>query len=330
MVGKLGKGVIVYKVIYILLCLVLMAANVQATNYVNVVVPVGTDPNDLAAGSVADWSTYPAITNVVFEGVSEPSLISDKAQMWAEGIISLIDVTTNMTGYTTPAPVEITTDTASYTTYYHWKAFDGVTNNSMGALMISAASFNITYDCGTNNSVNLGKYDLTSQLTGQEARAPKDWYVVGSNYGAEVVLDTVINETSWGSYETRTFYTDTTNSYRYLTFRGEANNGDVAYTHIGEIRWFNYNVTTELRVMDSAGNITTISPHSTSLFPKQLREKRRLTFTHYEKSVELDYEMNIDMIGFVKFMEKHYNRQWIYSRKLSDPTDTNVVWELDN
>jgi len=87
---------------------------------------------------------------------------------------------------------------------------------------------------------------------------------------------------------------------------------------------------TELRVMDSAGNITTISPHSTSLFPKQLREKRRLTFTHYEKSVELDYEMNIDMIGFVKFMEKHYNRQWIYSRKLSDPTDTNVVWELDN
>ena len=140
-------------------------------------------------------------------------------------------------------------------------------------------------------------------------------------------------QTAWESTGgTRDVDNKTTNAYRYFILDCTANGGDTNYVECGPVRWFDdgYIVNTELRVMDSAGNITTISPHSTSLFPKQLREKRRLTFTHYEKSVELDYEMNIDMIGFVKFMEKHYNRQWIYSRKLSDPTDTNVVWELDN
>jgi len=85
---------------------------------------------------------------------------------------------------------------------------------------------------------------------------------------------------------------------------------------------------TELRVRDSANNITTLSPHNISGLPAELRKKRKINYAHYEKNPSLDYEMTIDFLGMVRDYEKRVGKQFIYLRRLSNG-DTNIAIEVE-
>jgi len=70
----------------------------------------------------------------------------------------------------------------------------------------------------------------------QPGRYPKNWTFEGSsNNSTWNVIDTQTNQTGWAASETRTFSFAPT-SYRYWRLNITANNGDVTYTQVGELR----------------------------------------------------------------------------------------------
>jgi hypothetical protein len=140
---------------------------------------------------------------------------------------------TNLTNSLAPLPYVV-----AASSYYNagaapWKVFDGST---------------ITYWIGTGSGVDwinlflgglsskyiLQTYKVKVNAVPEATRAPKDWTVLGSNDGITWdTLDTVANQTSWGSAEERTFTCDVnTTAYRWFKISITANNGDATYTQI--------------------------------------------------------------------------------------------------
>jgi hypothetical protein len=110
-------------------------------------------------------------------------------------------------------------------TFAAYKAFDGgvgagqywVANTSTGWLRLHVAPRLI-----------LNSYEVRVNSVPEATRAPKDWTMEGSNDGSSwTTLDTVTNQTAWGSGETRAFTCDVaTTAYHYFRLNITANNGD--------------------------------------------------------------------------------------------------------
>jgi len=80
-------------------------------------------------------------------------------------------------------------------------------------------------------------YAIRVNTIPEAARAPKNFTFQGSpDDSSWTTLDTQVNQTSWGSGETREFtLADNTGLYKYFKVNITANNGDATYTQIGEI-----------------------------------------------------------------------------------------------
>lgn len=70
----------------------------------------------------------------------------------------------------------------------------------------------------------------------------------------------------------------------------------------------------ELRVRDEAGNVTTLSPHSDPLFPLDPNED--LFWNHRAVNVFTGIEAHIDMIGMIRAVEALTLQQFIYTQDL--------------
>lgn len=95
----------------------------------------------------------------------------------------------------------------------------------------------VKIDLGEGNSKILKRYGIRVNVVPEPDRAPKNWTMEGSNDDSSWdTLDTVANETSWGSGEARAFTCDVqTTSYRYFRLNITANNGNVTYTQIMDL-----------------------------------------------------------------------------------------------
>jgi len=56
----------------------------------------------------------------------------------------------------------------------------------------------------------------------------------------------------------------------------------------------------ELRVRDEAGNITTLSPHNFSLLVKS----EPMAWSYYSENAELDQKINVDMLKVIREVER--------------------------
>lgn len=70
----------------------------------------------------------------------------------------------------------------------------------------------------------------------------------------------------------------------------------------------------ELRVRDEAGNVTTLSPHNYSLFTPD--PSYELPWSFYSRNDKVGKEINVDMYGAIKAIEEMSGKQFIYVRGL--------------
>ena len=93
----------------------------------------------------------------------------------------------------------------------------------------------ISYDFDEPTEVHA--YTIQSQSYRPSQRAPKDWQLHGSNDNMNWnVIDTVVDQTGWGRWETRRFDIESFGAFRYYKLVISANNGDNT-VGIGEIEY---------------------------------------------------------------------------------------------
>jgi hypothetical protein len=98
----------------------------------------------------------------------------------------------------------------------------------------------LSYDFGSGSSNIFTKYSIQVNKVPEATRAPKDWTLEGSDDTTTwTVVDTVTNQTSWGSGERRWFTCDSaTTGYRYYRINITANNGAATYTQICQANFY--------------------------------------------------------------------------------------------
>jgi hypothetical protein len=72
----------------------------------------------------------------------------------------------------------------------------------------------------------------------------------------------------------------------------------------------------ELRVRDEAGNVTTLSPHNYTLFTPDASYLN--PWSYYSKNEVLNREINVDMYGAIRQIELLSGKRFIYTRRLDD------------
>jgi len=136
----------------------------------------------------------------------------------------------------------MTSDTApsglvTYSTYSGgsaWSCF----KDANGEVLYTATS-NVRLGYGRDEATVSNKYSLTAFTSAN--RAFKDWKYQGSNDttdgsdGTWDDLDTVTGETSWGSYEKRTFTCTNGTAYKHYRVLVSANNGDGTYMQMAQM-----------------------------------------------------------------------------------------------
>jgi len=78
----------------------------------------------------------------------------------------------------------------------------------------------------------------------------------------------------------------------------------------------------ELKVRDEAGNITTLSPHNFSLFTPD--PSYILPWSYYSKNEYIGKEINVDMYGAIKAIEELSGKKFIYTADLPEKRDWNI------
>jgi hypothetical protein len=86
---------------------------------------------------------------------------------------------------------------------------------------------------------------------------------------------------------------------------GSAKDGIHLYTQ-------DVNSSSELKVIDEAGNITTLSPHNFSLSPKS----DPMAWSFYSENAEIGERINVDMLRVVKLIEKISGERLVYRENL--------------
>ena len=144
----------------------------------------------------------------------------------------------NMTSDSAPSPY-VASASSQYAEFGPYRAFDGAVSLGHYWLTGSTQSGWLKIDMGSGNTYKLSYYQLQMNTIPETARAPKDWTLQGSNNDSDWdILDTVTDQTGWGSGELREFLCDVTSTaYRYFKVVVTANNGD-SYLQIAELYLF--------------------------------------------------------------------------------------------
>jgi hypothetical protein len=133
----------------------------------------------------------------------------------------------DLTSRSSHLPFEVLASSRFSGTYDEYKAFEG--NVGGGQYWIASTSTGwIQIHIATGDKQILASYDVKVNTIPEPNRAPKDWTMKGSNDGTNwTIIDTVTNQTSWGSGESRNFVCDdVTTAYSYFRLDVTANNGD--------------------------------------------------------------------------------------------------------
>jgi len=151
----------------------------------------------------------------------------------------------NMTSNTGPSPVVISASSFFVSVgdgTGAWNAFNGIKSAAGAGYWLGTGGGTdwLKIGFGSGISRTLKSYAISVNTIPEPNRAPKNWTLEGSNDdSAWTVLDTVANETAWGSGDRRIFTCDVmTGAYRYFRLNITANNGDVTYTQVGELELF--------------------------------------------------------------------------------------------
>ena len=102
----------------------------------------------------------------------------------------------------------------------------------------------------------------------------------------------------------------------YLSFKnGTAPIGSVTD---GVVLWAeDVAASSELKVRDEAGNVTTLSPHNFSLFNVSDDDRRAGAWSYYSRNDALGIEINADIYGALRAIEALTGKKFIYSRRLA-------------
>jgi hypothetical protein len=141
---------------------------------------------------------------------------------------------------------------------------------------------------------------------------PKNWTLYGSNDGVNfTALDSQVNQINWTAYEKRSYIFSNSTAYLYYKLDVTANNGRT-HTNIAEVELMEATYSSELKVRDEAGNITTLSPHNLSLIPEEVIEQLDVILTMYSRNEYTGKELNIDLINFVRDVEALTKKKYLY------------------
>lgn len=165
------------------------------------------------------------------------------AELYLNGIDDTSDLPyfspSDLTSNTSHSPF-VSTASTTFMANTAYKAFDGDIGSQQYWLGTNAGVDWLKLDCGSGNLYTLTSYSLQVNTIPEANRAPNDWTMEGSNDDSTwSTLDTVTNEASWTSGETRTFTCDTaTTAYRYFRLNITSNNGDATYTQVAELKLY--------------------------------------------------------------------------------------------
>ena len=79
----------------------------------------------------------------------------------------------------------------------------------------------------------------------------------------------------------------------------------------------------ELRVRDEAGNITTLSPHNFSMTNKS----EPMAWSYYSENTAIDKKINVDMLKAVRLIEKLTGEKLAFVENIEDDTDNIIIEE---
>ncbi|RMH55498.1 MAG: hypothetical protein D6679_11645 [Candidatus Hydrogenedentota bacterium] len=173
----------------------------------------------------------------------------------------------------------------------------------------------ITMDTITSVRVQtlVGKVVLPDSVAG---KLPADLIAAGGIDTPTLVIDTANHSIGIGSNAPADSLH--INTGRLVLSNGSTPAGPVAN---GAILWSeNVLGTFELRVMDGAGNITTLSPHNFSLSPRS----EDMAWSFYSENPELGKKINVDMLKAIRVLERLSGEKLVYvaglkNQPVSDP-----------
>ena len=162
---------------------------------------------------------------------------------------------------------------------------------------------------GTNTSYMAKMFYDTSHLTFENARSDGRYkfYTKTSGTPNQVLNITadanlIIGGTSFGTSATNTFV---------------INNGTAPTSSVGngvQLYAEDVSASSELKVRDEAGNVTTLSPHNFKLF--QPNQNFSFPWSYYSKNEFLGKEINVDMYKMCKILEQLTGEQIIYENNI--------------
>jgi len=133
---------------------------------------------------------------------------------------------------------------------------------------------------------------------------------------------------------------DHSDSYM-LELRSSGNTEQITFKETGEIEIYNgtapassvtngvqlyaedVSTSSELKVRDEAGNVTTLSPHNFSVAERS----DPMAWAYYSKNAFVGKEINVDMMAVIKAVEQLSGQSFIHEREL-DPSECRD-WETE-
>jgi len=163
----------------------------------------------------------------------------------------------------------------------------------------------LEYDFGSGVSWAINKVRILPRTDGL-TYAPKTFTIKGSNNDSTwTTLATVTGQTGWSIGVWREFTFTNSTAYRYIKIDVTAVDGG-GYNSIAEVEMVIGTNSSELKVRDEAGNITTLSPHNFAL----INPSHPLAWAFHSKNAH--GEINVDMFRVIREVEKITGKKFIH------------------
>ena len=153
--------------------------------------------------------------------------------------MALIDITPKMTSNTTPEPYVVSASSMWNATFEAWKAFNGtvvdIYDGWSSARNIITGWLKIDF----GSAKRIDAFSVTSRNIDDMTITPKNFILYGSNddISYEKIYE-ANNEILWHTKELRLFKLQNYVSYRYYKITFSANNGNISYTGVGYIKFW--------------------------------------------------------------------------------------------
>ncbi len=85
----------------------------------------------------------------------------------------------------------------------------------------------------------------------------------------------------------------------------------------------------ELKVRDEAGNITTLSPHNFTLFDAETHSDVQIPWSFYSRNDNYHQEINVDMYGAVETLQALTGKQFIFAKNTENNEDINTFANIE-